>query len=268
MDDTPSPLGAKPLQNGGEVGAAARRERLKTVFADARSCTRCAQLVGARQQVVFGGGDADADLLFVVDASTAREDEHGEPLVGMPGRLFDELLASIGLLRSDVFVTHALKCHTPEGREPTRGELDRCRDYLDAQFALVQPRVVVALGEAALRRLRGDGPGISDVHGRPQPLDLGDGRAVHLLPLYHPAAALYTRALVDALRDDFGQIPDLLQQPAELPVVPEVVVPVAAVLLEPEPEVGPAAVPAPEPDDEVEPASTPEPPADDQLGLF
>lgn len=209
---TASESGAVEADPAADCGVDERRERLKATFLAARDCTRCPQLVGARTQVVFGGGDADAALMLVGEAPGAREDEQGQPFVGAAGRLLDELLVSIGLTRADVFVTNVLKCRPPGNRDPAPAEIERCRPYLDQQIALVRPRVIVTLGNYATRLLRDDSAPITELHGRPEVRVLG-GRAVLLLPLFHPAAALYTRALLDTLRDDFATIPELLARP-------------------------------------------------------
>lgn len=193
--------------------AAQRRTALADVFHAARACTRCPQLAGARTQVVFGGGNADADLLLVGEAPGAREDELGTPFVGAAGRLLDELLASIGLTRADVFTTTLLKCRPPGNRDPSPTELGRCQDYLSQQIALVRPRVVVTLGAVATRALAPDAGPLGEVHGRIDVRDL-DGLTVQFVPVYHPAAALYTRSLLNTLRDDFAQLAELLARPA------------------------------------------------------
>lgn len=228
------------------------------MFHDARACTRCAQLVAARTQVVFGGGDADADLMLIGEAPGAREDEHGEPFVGASGKLLDELLASIGLTRADVFVTNALKCRPPSNRDPAPAEIERCRPYLDQQIDLVRPRVIATLGNFATRLLRADNAPITELHGRPEVRTIG-GRAVHLMPLFHPAAALYTRALLDTLRDDFARLGDLLALP---PLVVEAAAEAAPAPAADEPDLGGA------PSVHAEPGFDQPPPPDDQLGLF
>jgi len=222
---TPAAAGA-PTDDAGALAThtaddpSARRDRLKAVYLEARGCEYCPQLVSARTQVVFGGGNADADLMLIGEAPGAREDEEGVPFVGASGKLLAELLDAAGLAREDVFITNVLKCRPPGNRDPSPAEIDRCRPYLDEQISLVQPRVIVALGNFATRLLRGDSTGISELHGRPEVHTVA-GRDVYLLPLFHPAAALYTRALLDTLREDFARLPELLARPA-LPQ-PEVV---------------------------------------------
>jgi uracil-DNA glycosylase len=231
--------------------AAERREELKAVWRQASECTRCPQLASTRRTVVFGSGNADADLMFVGEAPGAREDEQGLPFVGQAGKLLDQLLGELGLTRPEVWVCNVLKCRPPQNRDPLPQEIDACQDYLFRQLDLIRPRVVCTLGNFATKLLRGDMTGITRLHGREEVRRIGP-RVVRLYPLYHPAAALYTPSMVDTLRADFLRIPELLalpepEQPA--PEEPELVVP------EPRPAVEAAAAPEPEP----EPA---------QLGLF
>lgn len=195
---------------------AQRRESLKALYRQARGCTQCAQLAAGRSQVVFGSGNADADVLLVLDAPGPREDEQGLPLVGATGKLLDELLLGVGLSREEVFVTHALKCRPAGNREAAPSERERCADYLTQQVALVQPQVICTLGAEPTRLLLGDAAAISEVHGRASTVTIGDWSA-HLLPLYHPSAALYTRALLHELQEDLAQLPALLARPVQAP---------------------------------------------------
>jgi DNA polymerase len=228
--------------------AAERREELKAVYQQASACTKCPQLASTRRTVVFGSGNADADLMFVGEAPGAREDETGLPFVGQAGQLLDKLLGEIGLARDDVFIANTLKCRPPQNRDPLPQEIDACQDYLFRQLELIRPRVVCTLGNFATKLLRADpGTGITRLHGREETRQIGP-RVVRLYPLYHPAAALYTPSMVDTLRADFARIPELLArpepeqptQPAPDPVVPEPEVAVAAVADEALPELHPA----------------------------
>ena len=199
------------------VSAAERREALKELLRQARSCTRCPQLAATRTTVVFGSGNADADLMFVGEAPGASEDQQGLPFVGRAGRLLDQLLDEIGLARADVFVLNTLKCRPPGNRDPLPVELDNCHDYLMKQIELIEPSVICTLGNFATKLLRGDPTGITRLHGNAEVIELG-ARAVRLYPLYHPAAALYTPSLLETLREDFAGIPALLAQgPPEQP---------------------------------------------------
>ena len=248
--------------------AAQRREQLKEVYLEASACTRCA-LAETRTSVVFGAGNADADLMFVGEAPGANEDKQGLPFVGQAGRLLDKLLAEIGLERGDVFIANVLKCRPPGNRDPRPQEIEACRSYLHRQVELIEPRVICTLGNFSTKLLRGDPTGISKLHGQPEVHVLGQ-RAVRLFPIYHPAAALYTPSMLDTLRTDFAQLPELLAadpppQPEAMEPMPELD-PDAAELADPLAEAaeappGDAAAAAPS-------AEAPPAPAPDQLDLF
>ena len=233
-----------------ERSAEERREALKEVFAQARGCTRCPELAATRKTVVFGAGNADAELMFVGEAPGASEDEQGVPFVGRAGKLLEQLLGEIGMARSDVFIANTLKCRPPGNRDPLPVEIENCQDYLHRQVELIEPSVICTLGNFSTKLLRGDPTGITRVHGQPEVLTLGH-RAVRIYPIYHPAAALYTPRMLETLREDFMRLPELLalgapEQPQRLEVP------------EPEPQSPSLEPPSPsERDPEV-----------DQLGLF
>jgi uracil-DNA glycosylase len=250
------------------ASASERREELKAVFHQAQSCVKCPQLAAARTTVVFGSGNADADLMFVGEAPGANEDKQGVPFVGQAGKLLDTLLGELGLTRADVFVCNVLKCRPPGNRDPLPQEIDNCQDYLFRQLELIRPKVVCSLGNFSTKLLRGDPTGITRLHGRDEIRTIGP-RTLRLYPIFHPAAALYTPRMLETLREDFARLPELLALPEppqpERAAEPEPVVP--------EPElVAVAAERAPEPLPEPEPAAGPEPaperPGDEQLGLF
>jgi uracil-DNA glycosylase family 4 len=208
-----------------QLSAAQRREALKEVFAQAQGCLRCSELAATRKTVVFGAGDADADLMFVGEAPGASEDEQGLPFVGQAGRLLEQLLGEIGLKRDDVFIANTLKCRPPGNRDPQPIEIENCREYLYRQVELIQPRVICTLGNFSTKLLREDPTGITRLHGQPEVLVVGR-RAVRIYPIFHPAAALYTPRMLQTLREDFQKLPDVLalpepEQPPSLEV-PEV----------------------------------------------
>jgi uracil-DNA glycosylase len=205
-----------------ERSASERREALKQVLAQARGCVRCPELSQTRKTVVFGAGNADADLMFIGEAPGASEDEQGVPFVGRAGKLLDRLLEEIGLARSEVFIANTLMCRPPGNRDPQPIEIENCHDYLLRKVELIQPNVICTLGNFSTKLLRGDPAGITRVHGQPEVLVLGR-RAVRLYPIFHPAAALYTPRMLETLREDFMRLPDLLalgapEQPQPLEV--------------------------------------------------
>jgi uracil-DNA glycosylase len=203
--------------------AGERRELLRAVYEEARTCVRC-PLHQTRTTVVFGAGNADAELMFVGEAPGANEDRLGLPFVGQAGKLLDKLLGEIGLDRADVFIANTLKCRPPNNRDPHPNEIEACHDYLRRQVALIEPTVICTLGNFATKLLRADTTGISRLHGQEEVRAIGT-RAVRLYPLYHPAAALYTPSTLETLRADFARIPALLaqgppDQPAPQPARP------------------------------------------------
>ena len=158
---------------------------------------------------MFGVGDPNADLMFVGEAPGFHEDKQGYPFVGQAGKLLDGLLAGIGLSRQDVYIANTLKCRPPGNRDPMPDEIEACEPHLFKQIALIEPRVIATLGNFATKLLSGKQHGITRVHGQPQPAELG-GRSVILYPLYHPAAALYTPAMLRTLEEDFARLPALI----------------------------------------------------------
>ncbi len=238
--------------------AAQRREELKAVYDQARGCTRCPQLAATRTTVVFGSGNADADLMFVGEAPGANEDQQGVPFVGAAGKLLDKLLGEIGLQRGDVFICNTLKCRPPGNRDPQPAEIDACQDYLLRQVELIRPRVICTLGNFSTKLLRGDPTGITRLHGRAEELTIGP-RRVRLYPLFHPAAALYTPRMLATLREDFARIPEFL----ELPVPEQPEPPLEVPEVEPEVELA-----VPEPELAARDASAEDRAQREQLGLF
>ncbi len=197
--------------------AAVRASELATYAAETAACTRC-RLAEGRTQVVFGSGSPDADLMFVGEAPGFHEDQQGIPFVGQAGKLLERLLAGIGLAREDVYIANTLKCRPPGNRDPQPDEIEACEPHLFRQIELIRPTVVATLGNFATKLLSGRPLGITRVHGQEQQTTLG-GFSVLLYPLYHPAAALYTPAMLKVLESDFGRIPELLSRGA--PPAPE-----------------------------------------------
>jgi DNA polymerase len=192
--------------------ALSEHPELAALAAEASGCTRC-RLAQGRTQVVFGVGNPHADLVFVGEAPGFHEDQQGFPFVGQAGKLLDQLLEGIGLTRQGVYIANVLKCRPPGNRDPMPDEIEACESYLFRQIGLIRPRVVATLGNFATKLLSGKQHGITRVHGQPQPVQIG-GLAVVLYPLYHPAAALYTPAMLRTLEEDFSRLPGLLGEPA------------------------------------------------------
>src|SRR5690349_23748137 len=124
------------------MSADERREALKLVYQQARGCANCPELASTRTQVVFGAGNADAELMFVGEAPGANEDRQGLPFVGQAGKLLDTLLAEIGMERGDVFIANVLKCRPPGNRDPHPDEIESCQGYLRSQVEFIEPHVI------------------------------------------------------------------------------------------------------------------------------
>ena len=192
---------------------------LDALRTEASTCTRC-RLSQSRTQVVFGNGHPNADLMFVGEAPGFHEDQQGIPFVGQAGKLLDKLLAGIGLTRADVYVANTLKCRPPGNRDPMPEEKHECEPWLFRQIELIRPKVIATLGNHATKQLTGKDVGITRVHGREQEVTYGSTRVL-LYPLYHPAAALYTPAMLKVLEDDFRRLPELLGRITEPVPEPE-----------------------------------------------
>jgi DNA polymerase len=215
-----------------------RRAELVELYKELHDQHGC-PLAATRTHVVFGMGNADADLMFVGEAPGATEDQQGKPFVGRAGKLLDQLLEEIGLSRGEVFVANILMCRPPGNRDPLPEEIDECTPHLLRKIQLIEPKVIATLGNYATKFITQSQVGITRVRGRPQEREVA-GLDVQIYPLFHPAAALRTPKVLEQLRDDFSRIPALIES------------------LRQEPE------PAPEPDPPPEPDPGPPP----QLGLF
>jgi DNA polymerase len=163
-------------------------ERLKelTVLRErVTECTRCEQLAKTRRQTVFGVGKIDPELCFVGEAPGADEDRQGEPFVGAAGQLLNRIIAAMGMKREEVFILNILKCRPPGNRLPLPNEAANCREYLDRQLALVQPKFICCLGACAAQNLLGTSTSISRLRGR-----FHDYRGIPVLCTFHPAFLL------------------------------------------------------------------------------
>jgi uracil-DNA glycosylase family 4 len=240
---------------------------LAALRAEVEACTLC-ELHATRTKAVPGEGDPSSDLMFVGEAPGYHEDQQGRPFVGQAGKLLERLLASIGLTREQVFIANVLKSRPPNNRDPRPEEIAACQPYLWRQIALIKPKVVCTLGNHATKLLTGDPAGITRVHGRPQATEIS-GHSLYLYPIFHPAAALYTPAMLTTLQEDVLRLPDLLAH-----AVPQAGA--AAPPADQRPALRPAGVAADPP--QTSPAGAADPPqagADDappakpeQLGLF
>jgi DNA polymerase len=184
-------------------------------------CTAC-RLSETRTNVVFGVGDPDARLMLVGEAPGKNEDLQGEPFVGAAGQLLDELLAGIGVARSEAYIANVIKCRPPGNRDPRPDEIESCKGYLREQIRMIHPAVVVTLGNFATKLLLRTETGITRLRGRRFDWWLG----ATLIPTFHPAAALRGRPEVrEQMKEDFDLVRTILDEPEpeedlEAPVQP------------------------------------------------
>lgn len=147
----------------------------------------------------------DASVVMVGEGPGSNEDAQGRPFVGAAGKQLDGLISDAGLARGDVYITNVVKCRPPENRRPTELEADACRPYLERQIALLRPKVVVLLGDSALKRFLPDQT-LGGAHGR-----LFTQGGLTLFPTYHPAAMIYNRTLEKVCREDFKALGTILE---------------------------------------------------------
>jgi uracil-DNA glycosylase len=191
------------------MDAARRREAMVALYKQLGPDHEC-PLKSGRTNVVFGMGNANANLMFVGEAPGFHEDQQGKPFVGRAGQLLDELLAGIGMTRrDDAFIANVLKCRPPGNRDPLPDEIEECTPWLMRQVQLVEPRVICTLGNFATKLITKSPVGITKCCGVPQEREVA-GVPVTVYPLFHPAAALRTPAVLQRLREDFARIPELL----------------------------------------------------------
>jgi DNA polymerase len=180
--------GSRPAAVGasadGMASVDADSSSLDELRAETHNCNSC-RLAGTRTNVVFGVGSPTADLMFIGEAPGREEDLQGEPFVGRAGQLLTDIIKAMKLTRDDVYIANVIKCRPPENRNPEPDELDQCRPFLRRQVALIQPKVIVALGRFGLQSLTEKSYAISAVRG--QWLDY---EGIKLMPTYHPAYLL------------------------------------------------------------------------------
>jgi DNA polymerase len=192
-----------------------RREELVELYRYLQDEHDC-PLKAGRRKLVFGSGNANADIMFVGEAPGAQEDETGLPFVGRAGQLLAKLLGEIGLERKDVFINNTLMCRPPGNRDPLPEEIEECKPFLLKRIELIEPKVICTLGNYATKLLTGNPTGITRCHGVPQHRDVG-GRSVILFPLYHPAAALRSTGVLEELREDIHKLPGLIAEHVPTP---------------------------------------------------
>jgi len=193
---------------------------LAEVAQEASTCTKC-RLATTRTHVVFGVGDPDADVLFIGEAPGQNEDKQGEPFVGAAGQLLTRMLGEIGLAREQVYIANILKCRPPGNRDPQEDEIETCTPWLIEQISLIQPQVIVTLGNFATKFVLQTQTGITRMRGSVYPWH---GRTV--IPTFHPAAVLRGGGekgrQFGELQEDFALIKRTLTEPEPPPPPPPV----------------------------------------------
>ncbi len=173
------------------------------------TCAKCPALCQSRSQVVFGSGNLEAEVLFIGEAPGANEDQQGIPFCGMSGQVLNELLAAAGLAREDVFITNTILCRPENNRNPAKEEVENCRERLDALISIMQPGVIVTIGNFATERILGK-KGITSLRGK---VFEKDGRKI--VPVIHPANYLYSGRnpeMFKQMKDDFEIIADIIKE--------------------------------------------------------
>ena len=173
------------------------------------ACQKCEHLCNSRSQVVFGSGSKNAEILFIGEAPGANEVKQGVPFCGMSGKILDELLSSIGLSREDIFITNTILCRPEDNRNPKKDEVENCRERLDLLLQVMQPRVIVTIGNFATDRILGK-TGIKSIRGKV--FDYKNG--IKVVPVTHPASLLYSGRnpeLFEQMKKDFQTILTIIE---------------------------------------------------------
>ncbi len=209
---TPSVAGTSDLSpsNTPMVFARSSGEALSAIREDIGDCTRCKLHALGRQQIVYGVGNANADLMFVGEAPGADEDIQGIPFVGRAGQLLTKIIEAIGLKRDDVYIANVIKCRPPGNRNPEPDEVEACEGFLFRQIDSIRPKVIVALGTFAAKALLKTQDPISRLRGR-----VYEYRGASLVPTFHPAFLLRSPERKRDVWEDMKKVRALLQEPAE-----------------------------------------------------
>lgn len=185
-----------------------KQDQLNLLRADILAKNICPELAEQATQLVMGDGNLDADIVFIGEAPGKKEDESGLPFVGASGKFLNEMLAQAGLERGDVYITNVVKYRPPKNRDPKPAEKQAFMPYLLKQLEIIQPKVVITLGRHSMEYFL-PGAKIGEVHGQPHTVQI-DNDEFMIIPLYHPAAALYNGSLRATLIEDFLRVPGII----------------------------------------------------------
>lgn len=192
-----------------------KQSQLDQIAADIREKNVCPDLAEQATNLVMGDGNLDSEIVFIGEAPGKNEDLQGLPFVGAAGKFLNEMLAAAGLERKDVYITNIVKYRPPNNRDPLPGEKAAFWPYLLKQLQIINPKVVITLGRHSMEYFLPDMK-IGQIHGQPKRIQFGDHKIV-IMPLFHPAAALYNGSLRQTLIDDFLKVPAVIKQMDDLP---------------------------------------------------
>ncbi|HZJ34617.1 MAG TPA: uracil-DNA glycosylase [Candidatus Angelobacter sp.] len=182
---------------------------LEQIKADIIKNNICPNLAQQATNLVMGDGNINTDILLIGEAPGKKEDETGLPFVGAAGKFLNEMLESVGMIRSDIFITNIVKYRPPNNRDPEPEEKKAFWPYLVRQLNVIQPKIVVTLGRHSMEYFLPNQK-ISMIHGQPKRITFGDTKLV-IVPLYHPAAALYNGSMRATLIEDFKKLPKIIE---------------------------------------------------------
>jgi len=187
-----------------------KQSDLDIVRADILAEKVCSELAAQATHLVMGDGNINADIVFIGEAPGKNEDEQGLPFVGAAGKFLNEMLESAGMKRKDVYITNIVKYRPPNNRDPIPEEKEAFWPFLLRQLEIIRPGVIATLGRHSMEYFL-PGARISQVHGQPKRISLND-QTVVLVPLFHPASALYNGAMRETLMEDFAKLPGIIDQ--------------------------------------------------------
>jgi len=182
-----------------------KMEELKRFFYEIRECKNCS-LSKTRTNFVFGSGNAESRIMFIGEAPGKNEDLQGRPFVGQAGKILDELLALIGFERAEIFIANVLKCRPPQNRDPQPSEVNNCKNYLFKQIEIIDPEIICTLGRHSTQLLLDTDESISGLRGK-----VFKVKNRYIMPINHPAAALYTPSRMEVLKSDFLRLGQVIQ---------------------------------------------------------
>lgn len=187
-----------------------KQSDLEALVQEIKDKNICPELAAQATNLVMGDGNLDTDIVFIGEAPGKNEDLQGLPFVGAAGKFLNEMLAAAGLERSDVYITNIVKYRPPNNRDPLPEEKAAFWPYLLRQLEIIDPKVVITLGRHSMEYFL-PGMKIGQIHGQPKRIQFGDHKIV-IMPLFHPAAALYNGSLRQTLIDDFLRVPQVISQ--------------------------------------------------------